>query len=265
MGPREIFPSSSSTRVASAPASSVRSARSRSTGISGRRAVTHRTNPQHCFRAFGRPHLASGNGGSELLDRAAVEIAGALALGDLAFERARSPWRAVWTTPGLAQAEIVAASTQPKRTTHAAGCSMRLCVCSDGLVLNTNARLLRTRPELVQEIRELSAGRAGIFVTRNLEELERAAAAIAARQTGVKKRDRQVVLCGGDGTLMAGVTALARAFGTAALPDLVLAPAGTVATVARNWGQTRGVLQTVQRAVDGQTRARGRAADLASE
>jgi diacylglycerol kinase (ATP) len=116
------------------------------------------------------------------------------------------------------------------------------------LVLNTNARLLRTRPELVEEIRRLSAGRAGVFVTKNLEELERAALAIAERPA----KGRQIVLCGGDGTLMAGVTALERSFNGTPLPDLVLAPAGTVATVARNWGQTRGVLETVRRALAGE-------------
>jgi diacylglycerol kinase (ATP) len=119
------------------------------------------------------------------------------------------------------------------------------------LVLNTNARLLRTRPDLVERIRRLAAGRAGVFVTASLEELERAAAAIAERRPAVGAASRSVVLCGGDGTVMAGVTALERSFKGQSLPDLVLAPAGTVATVARNWGQTRDVLETVRGALDG--------------
>jgi diacylglycerol kinase (ATP) len=119
------------------------------------------------------------------------------------------------------------------------------------LVLNTNARLLRTRPGLVHEIRRLAAGRAEVFVTEDLEQLEAAARAIAERARAGDRSDQRVVLCGGDGTLMAGVTALESSFEHLPLPEIVLAPAGTVATVARNWGQTRGVLETVRGALDG--------------
>jgi diacylglycerol kinase family enzyme len=45
-----------------------------------------------------------------------------------------------------------------------------------------------------------------------------------------------VVLSGGDGSFMAGVTALSRAFGPRSLPRIALLPGGTVATVARNFG-----------------------------
>lgn len=50
-----------------------------------------------------------------------------------------------------------------------------------------------------------------------------------------------IVLAGGDGSYMAGVTALARSFAAAGrgedgLPPIALAPGGTVSTVARNWG-----------------------------
>jgi diacylglycerol kinase family enzyme len=50
-----------------------------------------------------------------------------------------------------------------------------------------------------------------------------------------------IVLAGGDGSYMAGVSALVRAFAEAgrgedALPPLALAPGGTASTVARNWG-----------------------------
>jgi len=120
------------------------------------------------------------------------------------------------------------------------------------LVLNTNARLLRTRPALVREIRRLAAGRAGVFVTADLEQLEAAARVIAERARAGDHSSGRVVLCGGDGTLMAGVTALQRSFENLPLPEIVLAPAGTVATVARNWGQTRGVLETVRDALDGE-------------
>jgi len=47
-----------------------------------------------------------------------------------------------------------------------------------------------------------------------------------------------VILAGGDGSYMAGVTALARAFGHDAMPLLAFAPGGTVGTTARNWSRT---------------------------
>ena len=58
-----------------------------------------------------------------------------------------------------------------------------------------------------------------------------------------------VVLAGGDGSYMAGVTALARAFAEAGrdettLPAIGLAPGGTVSTVARNWGFRGGGLRS---------------------
>lgn len=45
-----------------------------------------------------------------------------------------------------------------------------------------------------------------------------------------------VVFAGGDGAYMAGVTALRDAYGDEAMPEVGLAPGGTVSTTARNWG-----------------------------
>jgi diacylglycerol kinase family enzyme len=97
------------------------------------------------------------------------------------------------------------------------------------VIVNRNARRLASgalRDAIVD-----TAAREGALVheTRTIAELDDAARAIAARGS------RGVVLAGGDGTYMAGVTALARAMGDA-LPPIGLAPGGTVATVARNWG-----------------------------
>ncbi len=71
--------------------------------------------------------------------------------------------------------------------------------------------------------------------TSSLGDLAQAAADVASARPDV------VVLAGGDGSYMAGVTAIAAAFGRAglserALPAFALAPGGTVSTVARNWG-----------------------------
>jgi diacylglycerol kinase family enzyme len=69
-----------------------------------------------------------------------------------------------------------------------------------------------------------------VHPTTTLAELEATAQGLAARGSEL------VILSGGDGTFMAGVTALARAFGEDRLPRIGLVPGGTVATVARNWG-----------------------------
>jgi diacylglycerol kinase (ATP) len=83
----------------------------------------------------------------------------------------------------------------------------------------------------------LRAQRAGVRVveTHSLADLDEAADAIA------REVPDAVVLAGGDGSYMAGVTALVRSFtaagrGEDALPPIGLAPGGTVSTVARNWG-----------------------------
>ena len=83
----------------------------------------------------------------------------------------------------------------------------------------------------------LRARRSGVRVieTQSMSELDAAAEELA------RDVPDAVVLAGGDGSYMAGVTALARSFAAAgrgedALPAIGLAPGGTVSTVARNWG-----------------------------
>jgi diacylglycerol kinase family enzyme len=100
---------------------------------------------------------------------------------------------------------------------------------STHVVINRSARHLRTSTALYETIRESSKS-AAVHETRNIDELQAVAGAIA------KSAGKTVVLCGGDGSYMAGVTALAKAFGEDALPIIALAPGGTVSTVARNWG-----------------------------
>ena len=74
-----------------------------------------------------------------------------------------------------------------------------------------------------------------VLETHSMAELDAAAEDLA------REVPDAVVLAGGDGSYMAGITALARAFVAAgrsedALPAIALAPGGTVSTVARNWG-----------------------------
>ena len=98
------------------------------------------------------------------------------------------------------------------------------------VIVNTTARRNATEPRVVEHMRRVCEGVATVHGTASLVALEEAARTLAARGSDL------VILSGGDGTFMAGVTALARAFGEERLPALSLLPGGTVATVARNWG-----------------------------
>jgi diacylglycerol kinase (ATP) len=82
-----------------------------------------------------------------------------------------------------------------------------------------------TRGSLLRAAR----GRATLHETRSLEELAQVTRSLAERGTDA------VILAGGDGSYMAGTTALHDAFGDA-MPRVGFAPGGTVSTVARNWG-----------------------------
>ena len=101
------------------------------------------------------------------------------------------------------------------------------------VILNRRARHLREDASKMRAAILLAGARAHVVETRSLEELSEAARTIAsASSSGV------VVLAGGDGSHMAGVSELSRAFQQVGreLPVVALAPGGTVCTVARNWG-----------------------------
>lgn len=99
------------------------------------------------------------------------------------------------------------------------------------LVLNPHARRLEARSGRRRILLE-EAAREGIRVHEptTLTELEAVARDLASR------RVRVVILAGGDGTLMRGLSALAAAFYSAPLPVVGIVPAGTVGTVTRNFG-----------------------------
>lgn len=97
------------------------------------------------------------------------------------------------------------------------------------VVVNRMAHRLAGPSRLATAIAD-AAGGATVHETRSLAELSGAAEAIA------RDGAELVVLAGGDGSYMAGLSALARAFGDERLPALAFAPGGTVGTVARNWG-----------------------------
>ena len=101
------------------------------------------------------------------------------------------------------------------------------------VVVNREARRLASSGGLRRLIAETAAAEgARVHETITLADLEEVALGIAARGTA------GVVLAGGDGSYMAGLSALARAYGARPLPPIALAPGGTVCTVARNHGMT---------------------------
>ncbi|MDP8999499.1 MAG: hypothetical protein M3O46_05250 [Myxococcota bacterium] len=98
------------------------------------------------------------------------------------------------------------------------------------IILNRNARRLANDGRLYRNLlAAASRGSARVHETRTLHDLDRVVREIAGRGTDA------VVLAGGDGSHMAGVSALSATFGMA-LPPVALAPCGTVCTVSRNFG-----------------------------
>jgi diacylglycerol kinase family enzyme len=125
------------------------------------------------------------------------------------------------------------------------------------VVVNRNASRLAAAGGLRRAIVDAAdRGHARIHETYDLDDVTRVARAIAARGT------RGVVLAGGDGSYMAGLSALARAFAGRGLPPVAFAPGGTVCTVARNFGMkgsARVAAQRIVRAVcDGSARVQPR-------
>jgi diacylglycerol kinase (ATP) len=111
-------------------------------------------------------------------------------------------------------------------------------------IVNRNAGRLARDPKLARRL-VAAVGTSGVvFSTGTLEELDEAARRV------VLEGASPVVLCGGDGTYFAGVTALSRAARGTPLPPLVLARAGTVSVVARNWGGQRDVVATIRRVAE---------------
>jgi diacylglycerol kinase family enzyme len=97
------------------------------------------------------------------------------------------------------------------------------------VVFNLNAKQLRKQSGLREALARLARRfEARVHETQSLDDLDRVASELVGRGT------EAVVLAGGDGSCMEGVSALLRAHRGAALPPIAFAPAGTVGTIARN-------------------------------
>ena len=113
------------------------------------------------------------------------------------------------------------------------------------LIINPTARGHQRTPQAVERMRALARGRCRVHVTPTLEQLDEVATVIASRGSEL------VMLSGGDGTLMAGVSALARHCGAMALPPIAPLPGGTAGTVARNWGMAGSPVVRLRRMLAG--------------
>ena len=111
-------------------------------------------------------------------------------------------------------------------------------------VVNRNAGGFRRDVGLEGRIRRAASARGTVYATTTDDELERAVC------DALERNASPIVFCGGDGTYLAGVTALVRAAGGGPLPVVGLARAGTVSIVAKNWRADRDVVRAVRTIVE---------------
>jgi diacylglycerol kinase family enzyme len=115
------------------------------------------------------------------------------------------------------------------------------------LVVNRRARhLVRWGPLLAV----LARPRRGVRLveTETLDALDVLASDLADRSGAPA-----LVFAGGDGSYMAGVSAIARAFAARGreMPKVAFAPGGTVSTIAKNWGMRGDPVRYAERLLDG--------------
>jgi diacylglycerol kinase family enzyme len=112
------------------------------------------------------------------------------------------------------------------------------------VIVNTTAALHAARPGLLEGIRRLCEGIAVVHATATLGELDAVVCRIRARGSEL------VILSGGDGSVAAGVTAVARRFGEGSLPRFGFLPCGAVSTIAHNLGFRGNPLALLRRMLD---------------
>ena len=111
------------------------------------------------------------------------------------------------------------------------------------IVINPNASGFLGRPGLIGDVHRIARGQARVWTTSQLDALAGAAEQILDGAPDL------VVLIGGDGSFMAGVTALVDAYGERPLPMVALVNGGTTGTVSKNFGMRESVLKALRRAL----------------
>lgn len=118
------------------------------------------------------------------------------------------------------------------------------------IVANVTARGLSRDRERLSALRQLAQGRATVHETRHVEEVAGVVERVLEGELSL------LVLAGGDGTFMSGVTAVDRGVrkseqGTRRkIPRVGLLPLGTVGTIARNLGERGEPLALLKRWLD---------------
>lgn len=121
------------------------------------------------------------------------------------------------------------------------------------LVINPRAAWLRRKPTRLAALRKIASEHdADVVVTQDVDELSSVAADLVERWEG--KPLAPLLLVGGDGTHMSGVTAFHEAFGGKP-PPFALVAGGTVCTTARVWGSSGRADKDVRRALRSSKRA----------
>ncbi len=100
------------------------------------------------------------------------------------------------------------------------------------LIVNRQARMYQRDATLLGRMQSAARGRCNFHVSASLQDLEGLCRDIASQGSDL------VLFSGGDGSLMAGVSALEESLAKSdqALPAIAPVPGGTAGTVARNWG-----------------------------
>ena len=120
------------------------------------------------------------------------------------------------------------------------------------LLVNPRAAWLARRPARLDRLRALCQGKADVVVTQDISAVGRVASSLAARWEG--RPLAPILLVGGDGTHMSGVTAFHAEF-RGAPPPFALIAGGTVCTTARVWGSSGRADRDVKRALRATERA----------
>lgn len=111
------------------------------------------------------------------------------------------------------------------------------------VLINRTAHRFARNADLLAAIHAAAGPDAVVIETHDIAELDAAAWQIrhAAPDT--------LAICGGDGSYMAGLTAVGHVYGEDPLPRIALVPAGTVSTVARNFGIAGSPVKALERIV----------------
>jgi diacylglycerol kinase (ATP) len=119
------------------------------------------------------------------------------------------------------------------------------------LIINRSAKRYQRSPQLLRDMANASRNRCRVWSTRSLAELDQVVAEVA------NLNSEFVAFSGGDGSLMAGLSAFYRL--GSPLPAMTALPGGTTGTIARNFGVTGHPLRALKRLLDSPRRRRKQA------